>query len=105
MRPQGVALPVLNIAIWLHRIDNRIADARLALGTSGPIPMRAKQAEVVLQGEKKSPALIDVVYDTMLDELINQTSPYRSSADYGSHMAKVLLQEVLETAWSRTGNG
>jgi CO/xanthine dehydrogenase FAD-binding subunit len=65
--------------------------------------MRARQAEDVMQGEKIEPALVDIVYETILDELISRTSPYRSAADYRSHMAKVLLQEVLEIAWRRAG--
>ena len=86
-------------------IENRIVDARLALGTSGPVPLRTRQAEEVMQGEKMNPALIDIVYETILDELMLRTSPYRSAGDYRSPMAKVLLQEVLETAWQRAGNG
>ncbi len=105
MRPQGVALPVLNIAIWLQRDKNRLEDARLALGPSGPIPIRARKAEDVMRGEKISPVLIDKIYEAMLDEIQLRTSPYRASADYRSHLAKVLLQEVLEIAWERAGNG
>jgi carbon-monoxide dehydrogenase medium subunit len=104
MRPQGVALPVLNIAIWLERNGDKIEDARLALGPSGPVPIRARKAEEVLQGEKINPVLIDDVYEAMLEEVQLRTSPYRASADYRSHLAKVLLQEVLEIAWNRTGN-
>jgi carbon-monoxide dehydrogenase medium subunit len=102
MRPQGVALPVLNFAIWLERNEDRIGDAHLALGPSGPIPIRARKAEDVLRGEKINPILIDEVYEAMLDEVHLRTSPYRASADYRSHLAKVLLQEVLEIAWERT---
>ena len=103
MRSQGVALPVLNIAIWIHRDEKRILDSRLAIGTSGPVPMRMRQAEEVMRGEIIKPALVDIVYETILDELLLRTNPYRSAADYRSLMAKVLLQEVLEIAWRRAG--
>lgn len=102
MLPQGVTLPVLNIAIWMYRIENRIVEARIALGTSGPRPIRARQAEEILHSEGLNNALIDRVYEAMLEELQVQTSPYRSAEDYRTHIAKVLLQEVLEVAWLRS---
>jgi CO/xanthine dehydrogenase FAD-binding subunit len=105
MRPQGVALPVLNIAIWLQRKDDQIDSARLALGPSGPIPMRARKAEEVMHGERFSPVLVEDVYEAMLEEVHLRTSPYRASSDYRTHLAKVLLQDVLEIAWERAGIG
>lgn len=47
--------------------------------------------------------MMDMVYETMLDELLQKPNPYRSAAEYRSHMAKILLQEVLEIAWHRAG--
>jgi hypothetical protein len=41
MRPQGVALPILNMAIWLHRDREQIAGSGSA-SVSRAIPMRAK---------------------------------------------------------------
>jgi CO/xanthine dehydrogenase FAD-binding subunit len=104
MRPQGVALPVLNMAVWLERTENRIADAHLALGPSGPTPLRARMAENMLRGEKISQNLFEKVHLVLLDEVHLRTSPYRASADYRTHLAKVLLQDVLEIAWERAGN-
>ena len=103
MRPQGVALPVLNMAVWLERKKDRIADAHLALGPSGPTPLRARMAENVLRGEKISQTLIEKVHEVMLEEVHLRTSPYRASADYRTHLAKILLQDVVEIAWERAG--
>lgn len=104
MLPQGVALPVLNIAIWIERREDRILEARLSLGTSGPTPIRAREAEGVMRGEKFSLALLDRIYEVMLEELLLRTSPYRSATDYRSPIAKILLQEVIEAAWLRSEN-
>ncbi|MBE9474904.1 MAG: FAD binding domain-containing protein [Chloroflexi bacterium] len=104
MRPQGVALPVLNIAVWLQRKKDRIADAHLALGPSGPTPLRARMAETVLRGEKISQVLIEKVYKVLLEEVHLRTSPYRASADYRKHLAKILLQDAIEIAWERAGD-
>ncbi len=51
MRPQGVALPILNIAIWLRRGMKNIEDARVAIGPAGPVPQRGMAAERVLCGK------------------------------------------------------
>ncbi len=103
MRPQGVALPVLNIAIWLQRDKERIGDVHLALGPSGPRPMRARMAEDYLRGEKFDQIKFDRVHEILLEEVHLRTSPYRATAKYRSHLAKVLLEEVIETAWERAG--
>ncbi len=50
MRPQGVAIAILNMAVWLQREGDRIGEVRIALGPAGPIPQRARAAESALQG-------------------------------------------------------
>ncbi len=52
MRPQGVAIAILNMALWM-RLDERrtITSARLAAGPAGPTPRRALEAEAVLCGQ------------------------------------------------------
>src|SRR5512133_247396 len=36
MRPQGVALPIINLAIWLERKENVFSQIRIAVGPGGP---------------------------------------------------------------------
>jgi len=103
MRPQGVALPVLNIAVWIQRKKDWIEDIRLALGPSGPTPIRARKAEDEIRGKKITQSLLDQAYRAILEDVHLRTSPYRASADYRQHLAKILLQEVLEIAWDRAG--
>ncbi len=50
MRPQGVALPILNCAVWLERTADIVEDIRVAIGPGGPTPFRATQTEAVLRG-------------------------------------------------------
>jgi carbon-monoxide dehydrogenase medium subunit len=51
MRPQGVAIAILNMALWL-RLDatETIAEARLALGPGGPTPRRFEGARPCCAG-------------------------------------------------------
>jgi CO/xanthine dehydrogenase FAD-binding subunit len=104
MRPQGVALPVINHAVWLHREAELIRDIRLALGPGGPIPFRAKSTEEFLSGNEYSKSNIEKAYEIMIQEVYLRTSPFRASADYRKHLAKVLLFDVIGIAWDRAGN-
>jgi carbon-monoxide dehydrogenase medium subunit len=40
MRPQGVALPVLNCAVWLERKNDSVNGIRISVGPSGTTPLR-----------------------------------------------------------------
>ena len=51
MRPQGVAIAILNMGAWL-RVDSAtglVEDIRLAAGPAGPKPFRARRTEAVLR--------------------------------------------------------
>jgi xanthine dehydrogenase FAD-binding subunit len=105
MRPQGVALPILNIAIWLQRESNRIADIRIAVGPAGPVPQRAAAVEEVLRGAAfGSPASVEILDKTRAawnSGMRFRTSPQRATSGYRHHLSSVLFERVLETAWER----
>src|SRR5512145_3246489 len=48
MRPQGVALPIINLAVWLERRDEVISHICLAVGPGGPTPWRGTEVEKAL---------------------------------------------------------
>jgi carbon-monoxide dehydrogenase medium subunit len=68
MRPQGVAIAILNMAIWVQN-DNAgmIEDVRISVGPAGPVPFR---------------------------EL--RTSKHRATEEYRSHLLGYLLKEVTK---------
>jgi carbon-monoxide dehydrogenase medium subunit len=101
MRPQGVAIAILNVAVWLQRAEERLADVRIAIGPSGPTPRRARSAESVLRGSQVDAAALQRATEALLSEARFRTSPHRATAEYRRQMAAVLLRETLETAWSR----
>ena len=51
MRPQGVALPILNCAVWLEREKDIVKDIHIAVGPGGATPFRATEAENTLRGQ------------------------------------------------------
>jgi CO/xanthine dehydrogenase FAD-binding subunit len=107
MRPQGVALPVLNLAIWLERtgsnsLDDVIEDIRISIGPGGPIPTRAYATEAFLRGKDFSGDLIVEAVNKLLSEVTLRTSPFRATSDYRIHLAGVLFEEVIYSAWKRS---
>jgi carbon-monoxide dehydrogenase medium subunit len=102
MRPQGVALPILNAAIWIERDLETIQDVRISLGPSGPTPRRATAAEQILRNERYSEERIQQAYQEMLSQLSLRTSPLRVSADYRRHLSDILFKNVLKLAYERS---
>ncbi|HWR65885.1 MAG TPA: FAD binding domain-containing protein [Bellilinea sp.] len=101
MRPQGVALPILNMAIWLQRSGGMIDCIRLAVGPAGPTPQRALAVEEFLYRQPYTPAIVDQAVDLIRSSLKFRTNPRRATAEYRQHLVGVLLIEVLEKAWQR----
>jgi CO/xanthine dehydrogenase FAD-binding subunit len=103
MRPQGVALPILNMAAWLWRKQDRIAGLRLAVGPAGPTPQRSHLVEEAMLGHSLTAETLELAAQVLLSEAHFRTSPHRSSAQYRQHLSGVLLRQVLSTAWERAG--
>ncbi|MFZ1043998.1 MAG: xanthine dehydrogenase family protein subunit M [Anaerolineales bacterium] len=104
MRPQGVALPIINLAVWLVREQDRIADIRIAVGPGGPKPWRALASESDLSGKRLSDETITHALGILLQDVKFRTSPHRASAEYRRHLAKTLFKDTLEAAWKRASN-
>ncbi len=103
MRPQGVALPVLNMAAWLERRADKIEDIRIAIGPAGPVPRRGQAAEAIIRGQPLSAESSFMALEALLSDISLRTSPHRATAGYRRHLAGVLLDEVLQKAWLRAG--
>lgn len=102
MRPQGVALPILNNAIWLKRNRNIIEDIRIVFGPSGPVPTRAEKVEDVLKGHVPEQRIIELAKKTLRESVKFRTSKMRATAAYRYELADLLLERVLKKAWERT---
>lgn len=101
MRPQGVALPIINLAIWLERDNDIIKNIRIAIGPGAPTPYRATETEKILMGRKMNDETIQLALESILAHVGFRSSPRRASADYRRHIVEGLFKEVLQTAWSR----
>jgi CO/xanthine dehydrogenase FAD-binding subunit len=101
MRPQGVAIAILNCAVWLHRDEGMIEDIRISIGPSGPVPKRLSSVENVLQGKQFETPLLNEAYEMILAEASFRTSRHRATHAYREEMARVLLHETFQRAWGR----
>jgi xanthine dehydrogenase FAD-binding subunit len=101
MRPQGVALPIINMAAWVSMDGGIIRAARLAVGPAGPVPQRASELEEALVSKTYSPELIKEVIPVLHHSIHFRSSALRATAGYRDHLAEVLLERVLSTACGR----
>lgn len=101
MRPQGVALPILNCAVWVHCDGDTVEDVHIAVGPGGPTPFRATEAEVVLRGKVFDPELLEEALTSLLIQASFRTSPRRATAEYRKHIVQGLFKDTFTAAWNR----
>jgi CO/xanthine dehydrogenase FAD-binding subunit len=101
MRPQGVAIAILNMAVWVSRQGELIKDIRIALGPAGPVPLRARETEAYLRGKIPGNETLEQAIQILLLETSFRTSPHRATAAYRQHLAGVLLKDAFFASWQR----
>jgi xanthine dehydrogenase FAD-binding subunit len=101
MRPQGVALPIINNSVWLEREGDTIKGIRIAVGPGGGVPFRARKAEAFLTGRPYSDETFKATLEALVAEIKLRTSKMRASSEYRYHLVGPLLKDTLETAWER----
>jgi len=104
MRPQGVALPIINLAIWLERTENVFSQIRVAVGPGGPMPWNGTEAEKALIGKSLNEETFSSAVEALLTQVGFRSSVRRASSDYRRHIVVGLFKDVLETAWQRAAN-
>ncbi len=103
MRPQGVALPIINLSVWLERDGDTIQQIRIAVGPGGAVPFRARKAEAFLADKPYSDETFKSALEALVGEVKFRTSAMRATSEYRYHLAGTLLKDTLETAWKRAG--
>ena len=105
MRPQGVALPILNCAVWLEREEDIVKDIHIAVGPGSATPFRATEAESTLRGQPFTEENFNRTLDALLGQAQFRTSARRASSDYRKHIVGGLFKDTLEAAWERASIG
>jgi len=101
VNPQGIALAILNLSVWLERKEDRVANVRIAVGPSGPVPLRMIAAEKILIDQTPSPEVQAHALEQLLREAHFRTSLHRATAEYRHHLTGILLNEAFSKAWQR----
>jgi CO/xanthine dehydrogenase FAD-binding subunit len=101
MRPQGVALPIINNSVWLEREGDVIKQIRIAVGPGGAVPFRARKAEAFLAGKPYTNETFRSALEALVTEVKFRTSKMRATSEYRYHLVKSLLKDTLDTAWER----
>lgn len=99
MRPQGVAIAILNLSAWVQRAGDVIGDVRIGVGPAGPVPFRARQAEDVLRSCVPDEEALARAQEALLAASRFRTSPHRATQEYRRDVAGMLLRESLLAAW------
>ncbi len=101
MRPQGVAIAVLNGAAWVRLDrDGKLADVRLTVAPTGPTPARARKAEEVLRGRALNDDMIAAAASAVREDAHLRTSPHRATQEYRSLLVEVVVRRILRGAFA-----
>jgi CO/xanthine dehydrogenase FAD-binding subunit len=103
MNPQGIALPILNISIWLERGGDTLKDIRIAIGPSQDFPSKRDDLAEQIRGMKVDTGILKEFTRLISEQIPFRTSKHRASADYRHHLVETLLMDTFQIAWKRAG--
>ena len=92
----------INCAAFIKRDGDAVQEARIALGSVAPTPVRAPTIEKALEGRKKGEGLFQEAAE-LVEEDIAPIDDVRSTAEYRRQIAALLVREALQEAWKRSG--
>ena len=88
---------IVAIAAMVVRDAARCKQARLATAGAGPVPVRLRAAEEILERDGVTDAAIDAAARRAA-ELVSPDSDIHASADYRRHLTMVLTRRALKRA-------
>jgi len=84
--------------VTLEPDGERCREARIALGSVGVTPLRAREAEALLAGERLSESLLRAAGEAVKGR-VDPLSDHRGSAAYKREMTGVMVGRALTQAW------
>lgn len=104
MRPQGVAIAILNMGVWIQRAGDLIEELRVSIGPAGPVPFRARTAEALLHGKAPENETLASAIKAIHEEVRYRTSPHRATFEYRHQVTDAIFMETFGAAWKRAEN-
>jgi CO/xanthine dehydrogenase FAD-binding subunit len=106
MRPQGVALPMISMAVRLQlNDDDSIGAVRISIGPAGPVPYLAEPAMDLLTGGPATVQQFEAAAEAVLAAATLRTSRYRATREYRAAMIQTHLPLILARAAERARSG
>jgi len=106
MRPQGVALPMINMASRIHLDEaGLIQAARISIGPAGPTPFLAEQAMEGMVGKTPTADTFSEAADAARAQASLRSSKHRATQEYRAEMIRVQLPKTLALATHRAATG
>ena len=91
-------LAIVNAAVRLTMNDDNICqDGRIALGAAAPMPLRLKELEAMLNGQKPQDKLLADIA-AQASKQIKPISDVRGSAEYRMTLSSILVEQALREA-------
>ena len=102
---KAMAIAVASVTVRLTQHSNgHISEARIALGSVAPMPLRARAAEAMIEGNTITRSLITEAAQKSREQA-SPISDIRASADYRQRMVEVLTRRGLTSAWRKLEGG
>lgn len=95
---------LVGIAAVIARSGERCTLARLATSGTGPVPIRLRDAERILERDGLGAAAIEAAA-RRASELVEPDSDIHASADYRRHLTGVLTGRAITRALTKAGRG
>ncbi len=96
--------PTATVAAIVRLQEGEIKEARLAAGSVGPRPVRAPEAERLLQGGVPEAELFEEA-GQLAAACVEPVDDLYGSADYKRHLVALLAREALDQAVQRAAEG
>ena len=87
-------------SITLNNDGLSCKDARIVIGAAAPAPIRAKETEKLLIGEKISKGLLEKAGKKASEEA-DPVADIHASEEYRRHLVGVLTKKMVEKAWEQ----
>jgi CO/xanthine dehydrogenase FAD-binding subunit len=95
---------LVGIAAVIAREGERCTLARLATSGTGPVPVRLREAEQILERDGLGDAAIEAA-GRRASELVEPDADIHASADYRRHLTGVLTTRAIKRALTKAGHG
>ena len=95
---------LVGIAAVIARDGERCTLARLATSGTGPVPIRLREAEQILERDGLGDAAIEAA-GRRASELVEPDADIHASADYRRHLTGVLTTRAIKRALTKAGHG